>query len=99
MATRREQILEMLERTSVPLTVQDICNALDLDDPRVVSEDLGHIAKSIRSQGRELVARPAQCNKCGFVFSDRATVKKPSRCPKCKSEWIQPPGYLIRVRR
>lgn len=96
MPTRRETIAELLEETESPLTVTDICLVLDIKNRKLVSEDIEHVARSVRSKGKELVVFPASCGKCAFVFKGRKSVKKPSRCPKCKSEWIIPQAFQIR---
>lgn len=65
---------------------------------RNVYEHLTYIAKSVwsRSQGREvLLMEPPVCKKCGYVFKDLNKPKKPSKCPRCKSEWISPPRFII----
>jgi predicted Zn-ribbon and HTH transcriptional regulator len=98
MPTRRETITELLEQTEHPLTAQDICDALDIKSRRVVYEDLEHIAKSVRRRKKQLLIRPASCGSCNFIFKAHS-VKKPSKCPKCKSEWIIPPAYLIRLKK
>ncbi len=97
--TIRERIMKLLESSKYPLTADDIINELGLDlSPNEVYEHLRHIAKSIRrlSNGRKiLVMRPPMCRKCGYVFKDINKPKKPSRCPRCKSEWIEPPAFKI----
>ncbi len=39
---------------------------------------------------------PATCKKCGYQFTDRERLKKPSRCPRCKSERIDPPRFYVK---
>lgn len=96
MQTRRERIAELLEETEIPLTAQDICNALDIKSRSVVYEDVEHISISVKNKGKHLLIRPASCGKCGYVFSKRKSAKRPSKCPKCRSEWILLPAYVIR---
>jgi predicted Zn-ribbon and HTH transcriptional regulator len=98
MPTRRENIMELLEQSEHPMTAQDICDILDIRSRGIIYEDLEHIAKSIKRKKKQLLIRPATCGSCDFVFKARS-VKKPSKCPKCKSEWIIPPAYLIRVKK
>lgn len=97
--TIRKRIMELLESTDCPLTVDDIINELGLDlRPNEIYEHLRHIAKTVRrlSNGEiVLVMRPPICRKCGYVFKDIDKPKKPSRCPRCKSEWIEPPAFKI----
>ncbi|MDP2645248.1 MAG: hypothetical protein Q8P24_09935 [Desulfobacterales bacterium] len=45
-----------------------------------------------------LIVDPAECRKCGFVFEDRERVKKPGKCPKCKSTFIEAPLFSARPR-
>jgi predicted Zn-ribbon and HTH transcriptional regulator len=99
MQTRRERIAELLEETEIPLTAQDICNALDIKSRSVVYEDVEHISISVKNKGKHLLIRPASCGKCGYVFSKRKAAKRPSKCPKCRSEWILLPAYLIREKK
>jgi predicted Zn-ribbon and HTH transcriptional regulator len=96
MQTRRERIAELLEQTDVPLTAQDICSILDIKSRSTVYEDIEHISISVKNKGKQLLIRPASCGKCGYVFAKRKVAKRPSKCPKCRSEWILLPGYFIR---
>ncbi|MEM1618476.1 MAG: transcriptional regulator [Desulfurococcaceae archaeon] len=97
--TIRERIMRILESTKTPLTASEIANMLGNNtSPEDVYEHLAHVAKTIRakSHGRKvLVMEPPVCKKCGFVFKDIKKPKKPSRCPKCKSEWIASPRFMI----
>jgi predicted Zn-ribbon and HTH transcriptional regulator len=99
MTTRRKSIAELLEKSEHPMTAQDICVILDVESRSIVYEDIGHIAKSVRNSGKELLIRPASCGKCGYIFSTRRVASRPSKCPKCRSQWILLPGYLIRSKR
>jgi len=100
--TSRERITRLLRETTRPLSVDEIISILQLEEsPRDVYEDLQHIAKSIyaKSGGREvLLMEPPYCRKCGYVFKDLEKPKKPSRCPRCRSEWIEPPRFMISTR-
>ncbi|MHA1903587.1 MAG: transcriptional regulator [Candidatus Thorarchaeota archaeon] len=96
MTTRRESIALLLEETEHPLSAQEICNILDIKNRSIVQEDLEHIAKSLKNRGKELLMRPATCGKCDYAFDRRVSPKKPSRCPKCRSEWILSPGFIIK---
>jgi len=40
--------------------------------------------------------KSAQCKKCEFKFEERSKIRKPSKCPKCKSEWIMAPLFSIK---
>ncbi len=79
------------------MSLIDIAAHFHCDTPEIL-EDLHHVAKSVRPE-KELVMLPAQCKKCRFIFrerQDRQKMKKPSKCPKCKSERILAPVFTIR---
>ncbi len=65
---------------------------------REVSGHLEHIRKTLASSGRHLVIIPAECKKCGFVFSKRERLKKPGKCPVCKGESIREPLFSLEQR-
>ena len=96
MKTRRERIIELLIQTEYPITAKEICDILEIKSQSLVYEDLGHIAKSVKARKQDLVMRPAQCAKCDYLFKARESAKRPSRCPKCKSEWLIAPAFMIR---
>ncbi|MFN3268425.1 MAG: transcriptional regulator [Zestosphaera sp.] len=97
--TTREKIMELLISTETPLTVEEIISVLSLKTtPKEVYEHLEHIAKSVRriyNNTRVLVMVPPECRSCGYVFKDLEKPKKPSKCPKCRSEKIKPPAFKI----
>jgi predicted Zn-ribbon and HTH transcriptional regulator len=99
MQTRRERIAELLEGTEFPLTAEEICETLDIKKRSIVYEDIDHISKSVKRKEKELLVRPAICGKCQFTFKTRKTSKAPSKCPKCRSEWILAPAFIIQQRR
>jgi predicted Zn-ribbon and HTH transcriptional regulator len=99
MPTRRETIVELLERTEYPLSAEEICERLDIKKRSIVYEDLDHIAKSVKRENKELLIRPAICGKCQFTFKVGKTTKAPSKCPKCKSQWILSPAFIIKYRK
>ncbi|RLG90644.1 MAG: transcriptional regulator [Thermoprotei archaeon] len=98
--TLRERIMKLLMESREPLSVDEIAAILGLSprDKHLVYDALTHIAKTIkrRSGGKlELVMIPPTCKKCGYVFKDLKKPRKPSRCPRCKSERINPPLFKI----
>lgn len=89
--TRREDIIDILsgeEWTARELQLHFGC------EPKEIIADLEHIKKSLLPK-RKLVRKHAYCRLCGFVFKERAKLKKPSKCPKCRSESIQEPVFRI----
>jgi len=99
MLTRREEIAKYLEETEFPLTAQDLCERLGLKKRSIIYEDIDHIARSVRNKGKEVIVRPASCGKCNYVFSLKHSAKAPTKCPKCKSEWILAPAFFIRKKK
>ena len=63
---------------------------------REIEAHLKHVAKSVETQGEHFVIGPFRCQDCEFEFSDRTRTTKPSRCPKCRSEHIDPPMFEVR---
>ena len=82
--TRRQEIIEILSKEEK--TAQELVNFFQLE-LKFILEDLEHVKKSVRP--RRLILKPAFCKACGFVFKERSRVSKPSKCPRCKKEWIQ----------
>jgi hypothetical protein len=98
--SRRERIIELLTATEEPMDVGEIARELGLDPREAASiyEDLEHIAHSLKNSGFVLLVQPPTCKSCGYVFRDLKRLKKPSKCPRCRSERIYPPRFIIRPR-
>ncbi|MBC8073997.1 MAG: transcriptional regulator [Deltaproteobacteria bacterium] len=60
-----------------------------------VDEHLEHLQRSLAGAGDELVVEPARCTSCEYIFKDRTKLGRPSRCPKCKGERVEPPRFRI----
>ena len=90
--TIRQQIIDLL--ISDELTLRDLSQAVCIPEKEVV-DHLGHIARSVRSQGKKLVETPYECLACGFVFDKRSRFSKPGRCPSCRNSHIQTARYHI----
>ncbi|MDI9620190.1 MAG: transcriptional regulator [Candidatus Nezhaarchaeota archaeon] len=98
--TTRERIINLLQSHSNPLSAEEIILVLNLQNmkPRDIYEHLKHIAKSVkaRSGGKEVLAMiPPSCKSCGYIFEALDKPKKPSKCPKCKSERISTPTFKL----
>lgn len=80
-------------------TIRELSQALGVSEKEVISH-LGHVERSAGQRGYKFVMKPSECLKCGFVFERRERMKKPSRCPKCRSELLTNPGFgLKRLKR
>lgn len=64
-------------------------------EEREVAAHLQHLERSLKHSGERLSVLPPRCLKCGFVFVDRERLRKPSRCPECKSERLSPARFSI----
>jgi len=60
-----------------------------------VYEHLQHIQMTVGHSGHSLNITPAECRRCGFVFRKRERLKRPGRCPICRSESIEEPLFVI----
>jgi serine O-acetyltransferase len=74
-------------------TARDISRRLGIREKEVY-EHLPHVEKSLGSDTR-LIAQPARCLDCGFVFRKRTRFTTPGKCPVCRSEAISAPVYGI----
>jgi len=75
------------------MTAQQLAAMFKVELAEIV-EDLSHLARSVRPV-YDLRMHPARCLNCDFAFMERAKVKAPTKCPKCKSEWIQAPLFFL----
>ncbi len=60
-----------------------------------LESDLKHLEKSLKHQNESIMVEPAYCRKCQFEFPSTKW-HKPSKCPECKSTWIQEPRISIK---
>lgn len=103
--TLREKILNFfLENPGVEFSINDIARFFGLNprESKRLYEDIIHVSKTLWRQfnGTMYIAmKPPVCRFCGYVFKDIKKPKKPSRCPRCKSERIDPPKFVLVVKR
>ncbi|OWJ55260.1 transcriptional regulator [Pyrodictium delaneyi] len=99
--TIRKRIIRILLESKTPLTAREIAELAGIDPVTGEHEvyiHLKHIAKSLRRShgGRAVLYMiPPRCRNCGYVFTDLDSPKKPSKCPMCKSQRIEPPRFYI----
>ncbi|TDA26334.1 MAG: transcriptional regulator [Archaeoglobi archaeon] len=88
---RIKDVISLLEKE--PMTAKEICDALQIDpsQEKEVFEAIKRSAKILKRKGKQLLMIPPKCRKCGFQFE----TMNPSRCPKCKSEWIEPARFFV----
>lgn len=91
--TVRQEIIGLL-REHPSLSAKDISAEVHIPEKEVYSH-LEHIQKSLAKTNQHLRITPAECLKCGFLFSKREKLKTPGRCPVCHEEHIQEPLFSI----
>jgi predicted Zn-ribbon and HTH transcriptional regulator len=74
------------------VSARELASRLGLRE-KDVADHLEHVARTLEARGARLAVEPAQCRACGFVFEHRARLTRPSRCPECKREQIEPPLF------
>jgi hypothetical protein len=89
--TRREEIIDLLQKEE--MTTEQLAHRFQTRKKSILS-DLTHIRKSLKSKNLCLAMKMPRCNHCGYEFTLH-TVKEPSKCPHCKSTWIEPPTYKV----
>ena len=87
----RKDLIDLLRNN--PMSVTQIARCVD-EAPKTIEEDLRHLLLSLKhtDYGAEVI--PARCRKCDFEFS-AAKLRKPSRCPECRSTWLTEPRIGI----
>ena len=88
--TRREEIEEILLKEE--RSAHQLANMFQTELKEIL-EDLTHIGLSVKP--KKIVVTQARCKKCGFLFKERSRIKKPSKCPRCRGEWVQAPLFGI----
>ncbi|MBU4321163.1 MAG: hypothetical protein Q8N12_07260 [Thermodesulfovibrionales bacterium] len=91
--TVRQRIISILEGQT--LSAKEISGSVSIPEKEVY-EHLEHIRRTVNTRDANLVITPAECAKCGFVFRKRERLKKPGKCPLCRSEFIHEPLFLIK---
>ena len=90
--TIRQEMLELLRKEA--LTAHDLSAVLHIRE-KDVSPHLEHLQRSLKGSKQRFVMEPAECLSCGFVFENRSRLSKPSACPKCRKQRIEPPAFNV----
>jgi predicted Zn-ribbon and HTH transcriptional regulator len=93
--TLRQSIRALL--AGPPLSLKEISGEVRISEKEVLGH-LEHLERSLPNLGCALAVEPAECGRCGFVFSKRERLKKPGRCPVCRGEVIHEPLFSVRGR-
>ncbi len=90
--SRRQKIIELLKKYGpyrADLLAKEV--GVRIDD---IGKEVERVDRALRKQGMYIRVIPGYCKKCGYKFPRSFDV--PSKCPKCHSQWIEPPMYEIR---
>ncbi|NWF98989.1 MAG: transcriptional regulator [Nitrospirae bacterium] len=91
--TIRQAILHMID--GMVLSAKEISSQVAIPEKEVY-EHLEHIRRTTGSKKEcNLKVYPSVCKKCGFEFIKRDKLKKPGKCPVCKSESISEPLFSV----
>lgn len=77
-----------------PLAARELSVRVGISEKDVFGH-LEHLARSLRHSGERLRVEPAECLACGFVFKERTRLRKPSKCPACRSQRLDPPRFVV----
>jgi transcriptional regulator len=91
--TVRQEILSLLKDNE--LSAKEISAQVGVSEKEVY-EHLEHLRKTLNKGEYHFFVRPAVCRKCGFLFRKRERLRKPGRCPVCRSEVIEEPFFVIK---
>ncbi|MDA8241130.1 MAG: hypothetical protein M0Z67_12270 [Nitrospiraceae bacterium] len=91
--TLRQEIMSVLGHGTS--SAKDISFEVRISEKEVY-DHLEHIRKTLTKKEHQLMIVPAECVKCGFVFSKRERLRKPGKCPVCKGESIREPLFSIK---
>jgi predicted Zn-ribbon and HTH transcriptional regulator len=90
--TLRQSILRCLQEG--PLTARELSALVQIREKDVIPH-LEHLEKSLRRSGHGLAIEPSECLQCGFRFEKRRRLSKPSACPRCRCQRIDPPVFRL----
>ena len=90
--TIRQDMMTLL--ASEALSTRELAQAVGIREKEIV-DHMGHIARSVAASGRQLSITPCRCRQCDFVFKERRRFSTPSRCPRCKNTYLEPPLFKI----
>ena len=88
--TIRQEITRMLDGCRLPV------NAISKEVRKSEKEVTDHLDQINRSG--LLIIISAECDDCGFVFKDRKRIKKPGKCPRCRSTRINQPLFTVKTK-
>lgn len=76
------------------MTARELSALVQIREKDVIPH-LEHLEKSLRRSGQRLAIQPSECLQCGFRFEKRRRMSKPSACPRCRCQRIDPPVFRL----
>lgn len=64
-----------------------------------VAHHLEHLQRSLARERRRLAVEPAECLACGYRFTRRRRLTRPTSCPECRATRIAPPAFSVEADR
>jgi hypothetical protein len=95
-ATRRQRVLAVLQERPEGWSPRELAELLESDEAAVL-EDLRHLQRSLKRSGLALLMLPAKCRACDWA-QDGEEPRAPSKCPRCRSTWLEPPRFRVAPR-
>jgi predicted Zn-ribbon and HTH transcriptional regulator len=77
-----------------PVTARELSARVGVAEKQV-ARHLEHLGRSLKTAGERLQVEPPRCLECQFAFRKRDRLSRPSRCPLCRSEHLDPPRFAI----
>lgn len=96
MPTRRERAWALLQQREAGWSPRELAEVLESDEAGVL-EDLRHLQRSARRSGLALLMLPATCKACDWA-AEAEEARMPSKCPRCRSAWLEPPRFRVAPR-
>ena len=91
--TARQYLIHLLTHQSY--TTHELSGLAHLSE-RQIEDHLTHIIRSLaRNPSQQFMMEEPKCIDCGYEFRNRTRLKRPSRCPGCRSEAITYPCFSI----
>jgi hypothetical protein len=90
--TLRRRIIALIKEK--PFSGKELSGAIRIPE-KDVYDHLEHIRKTMNKGEYRLVVQPARCSRCEFVFRKRVRLKKPGKCPLCRSESVTEPYFSL----
>ena len=87
----RKDLLTLL--TDKPRSVSWLARELGLKRGEV-EDELGHVLRSAKAAGHQILVVPARCRSCGFTF-DEQKLSKPGKCPACRGTRLYEPQISL----